>query len=314
MEGKYITNKLSINKEKMEIILPLEYLNAKKYLEIGFGGGEFLINKATINKNSFFIGLELSLISLYKIQKICTKNKISNTALGLLDARFALNNIFEENFFDGIYMNFPCPWPKKKHSDNRLNDIFFSRLIAKVLKSNGFFQLHSDSKEFVDNFISSLEKTNNFYSLNFEINPEIKTNTKYENKWKKENKKIFKVIVYKKRNKDNCESKRRFEMPHFKLKELTNIEKLKEEMNKIQKAENSIFVYKRILKELNKEVYKIETLAIDIMDGNKKFEQKIIIVIRKRENDWIVKLDDFVNPYRTEAVKNSIFMLEKILV
>ena len=76
-------------------------------------------------------------------------------------------------------------------------------------------------------------------------------------------------------------------MPHFKLKELTNIEKLKEEMNKIQKAENSIFVYKRILKELNKEVYKIETLAIDIMDGNKKFEQKIIIVIRKRENDWM---------------------------
>lgn len=315
MEGKYINNRLSINKEKMEIIIPKKYLNAKKYLEVGFGGGEFLINKAREDKKSFFIGLELSLISLYKIQKICTKNNITNTALGLIDARFALNYFFDQSFFDGIYMNFPCPWPKKKHSDNRLNDLFFSKLIAKVLKTNGFFQLHSDSKTFVENFGSSLEKSNNFKSLCLEINPEIKTNTKYENKWKKENKKIYKIIAYKKTNEmNNYEPKRRIEMPHFKLKDIKNIKILKEEINKIQKSENSIFVYKRILKELDKDVYKIETLAIDIMEGNKKFEQKIIIVIRKRENDWIVKLDDFVNPFRTEAVKNSILMLEKILV
>jgi tRNA (guanine-N7-)-methyltransferase len=314
MDAKYLNNNLLIDKKNSEVVLPEKFLNSKKFLEIGFGGGEYLIKKSLEDKNSFFIGLELSLLSTYKIQKICTKKEIKNIGLILIDARFALRNIFELEYFDGIYMNFPCPWPKKKHSVNRLNDRDFSVLLLRVLKTNGFFQLYSDSKEFVDNFIVSLSETKKFTSPVLEINPEIMANTKYEGKWLEQRKNIYKLSLYK--NHDNGEhfaTDGRYEMPHFKIENFESISKIQEILNKNQKIDNTIIVYKRILKDIENEVYKIETLAIDLIEGNKKFEQKINIVIRKREKDWIIKLDDFMNPYRTDAVKNAIFNLKNII-
>jgi len=314
MDAKYLNNNLLIDKENSRIVLPEKFLNSKKFLEIGFGGGEYLIKKSLEDKNSFFIGLELSLLSTYKIQKICTKKEIKNIGLILIDARFALRKIFESEYFDGIYMNFPCPWPKKKHFANRLNDKDFSALLLKALKTNGFFQLYSDSKEFVDNFILSLSETKKFTSPILEINPEIMANTKYEGKWLKQCKNIYKLSLYKNHdNREHFANDGRYEMPHFKIKNFESISKIQKILNKNQKIDNTIIVYKRILKDIENEVYKIETLAIDLFEGNRKFEQKINIIIRKREKDWIIKLDDFINPYRTDAVKNAIFNLKNII-
>jgi len=280
------------------------------FLEVGFGNGEFLVEMAETNPKKAFIGLELSLISLVKVQKQLYKRGLENVRVILVDARFGTKELFYKESFSGFYMNFPCPWPKKGHARKRLNDKHFLNNIAALLKRDGFFQLYTDDEAFAADFMKSADATGCFKEIELIKNPDAGVNTRYEQKWKRENRDIFRVRG-KKVLSPNIE---RYcggdEMPHRLVNGGINEDALKLITNKHFKGSNTTYVYKNIYQDMFNHRYLVETIAVD---GD--FEQKFYIEIKKKPDKeaWIVRLNGHGLPYRTKAVKEAVFNLAEML-
>jgi tRNA (guanine-N7-)-methyltransferase len=114
-------------------------------LEIGFGMGDFLIEMATREPYHNFIGIDF----YHKgIQKLI--NRIRNLGLNNIrvvhgDVRNKIPLLFQDGTLDTIYINFPDPWPKKRHKKRRLIKPELVMLLAQKLAPMGRVCLATDS-------------------------------------------------------------------------------------------------------------------------------------------------------------------------
>ncbi|AKI96478.1 tRNA (guanosine(46)-N7)-methyltransferase TrmB [Kosmotoga pacifica] len=280
------------------------------FLEVGFGNGEFLVEMAENHPEYNFFGLELSLISLVKVQKQLYKKGLENVRVALVDARFGVRELFSRESFSGFYMNFPCPWPKKSHARKRLNDREFLTSIAAILKKDGFFQLYTDDDNFAMDFKRSAEATGCFKDIELVKNPQMGVNTRYEQKWKKENRDIFRVYGVKVMTPNIEKITGGEEMPHSWIGGVIDIDNLKKIINERFSENGTTYIYKNIYLDLFNERYLVETIAVD---GD--FEQKFYIEVKRKskKDAWIVRLNGHGLPYRTKAVKRAVYGLAEIL-
>ena len=120
---------------------------------------------------------------------------------------------------------------------------------------------------------------------------------------------IYQLRVKKKKS---AVVKRIFEgdpMPHVKIKEPIEPENtLKKIVGKEFKTEKSFF---KILDfyEKDKHLYLIRALSND--DG---FVQNYFIKIVHRTDEWLIKLDEITQPFRTPSVKFSVFEIGRKLI
>ena len=131
--------------------LPLE-------LEIGCGKGEFIAHKSKSEKSTNFVGIEVKpkrIVSIVKKLDIETnKNvKILNFFLDKESIKLLTNNAFEK-----IYINYPDPWPKKRHHKNRLINTEFVDLLLCLLKKDGVLQIITDDKDYAEQIKIVLEE------------------------------------------------------------------------------------------------------------------------------------------------------------
>ena len=136
-------NRFLSDKEKLQEILKKESNKDKKiYLEIGMGKGDFISRLATFDKENIYIGVEISMSVLATaIKKIKIYEEENNIILDNLyfmsfDA-IKLDEYFEENQIEKIYLNFSDPWPKKRHYKRRLTYKDFLEKYKYVLVENG---------------------------------------------------------------------------------------------------------------------------------------------------------------------------------
>ena len=87
-------------------------------VEIGFGYGHFLVRKAKEAPERNFLGFELSSKCIRKTISKIEKAGIANVRLVRMDARLGFY-FLPERSVSVTYMNFPDPWPKKKHKNKR---------------------------------------------------------------------------------------------------------------------------------------------------------------------------------------------------
>ena len=103
-----------ILKPESGFFLPVK---ANTQLEIGFGNGEFTVRYANLNPGIFLYGIEISQSCVLRCARRAEglKNlKIINT-----DARYMLREIFADESFEKIIMQFPCPWPGNGNAHRR---------------------------------------------------------------------------------------------------------------------------------------------------------------------------------------------------
>ena len=153
---KYINSK-----EKLQTILNQQ---KKISVEIGMGKGEYISKMAQINPDTIYIGIEISIsvlalaakkISRYEIQN---EIKLNNLYIMTFDA-IKINDFFNQNQIDIIYLNFSDPWPKFKHEKRRLTHEIFLKEYIKVLKENGHVRIKTDN---IKLFQYTLVSMNNF--------------------------------------------------------------------------------------------------------------------------------------------------------
>jgi tRNA (guanine-N7-)-methyltransferase len=275
------------------------------YSEIGFGNGEFLIEKALSNSDAAFIGIELSLTSVTKLLKKIKDLRIDNIAVIMCDAKFAIRELFDENL-DGIYMNFPCPWPKKRHRQRRLNNTSFIESFVAALKSYGFTSIYSDYANFIKQFEVSLKENGCFSHIDLDFNPPI-INTKYERKWREQRKYIYHLYAVKEKNKDISKIVGGEDMPHVHLEGITN-DQLQNVIGKTFSEGTIFFKYVELFHSTQKNKYLIKTITVD-----NDFEQRFLIEIRQKDdNSWLISLDSNGLPFRTPSVKRAVFYLGEV--
>ena len=133
-------------------------------LEIGIGNGEFITNYAALDSNVNWIGLEV----FKKIFKLAEKraNKIESNNIKILQFDAALIvRLMEDNSLDNVYVNFPDPWPKKKHKRRRLLKPDFMQLIVSKLKVGGLMQIATDHEDYAQEICENIKEVKGIKSI-----------------------------------------------------------------------------------------------------------------------------------------------------
>lgn len=158
------------------------------FLEIGFGDGEHMAKLALQNPEALFIGAEPFVNGvaalLTKIEKYC----IQNVRIFHDDVRKLLK-LLPDCMFDGVFLLFPDPWPKRRHHSRRFVQEHSIFSIHRILKTNGFWNIatdHADYASWILKMFDSGEIGNMFAKsvFNRESRPSEETwpKTKYEQK------------------------------------------------------------------------------------------------------------------------------------
>src|SRR5574344_1789290 len=188
-------------KEKKEI--PHKYLKDIEYfvddfktdkniqIEIGFGSGRHLLYQAKNNPNVQFIGLEIHYPSIEQLLKQLELQNITNVLVVNYDARLFMEFI-ESNQVGKIFVHFPVPWDKKPH--RRIYSNEFVNEALRVLKIDGTLELRSDSRNYFDfclGLLTNLPKG----KISIDINRDLEVVSKYEDRWKKQGKNIYDLVL-----------------------------------------------------------------------------------------------------------------------
>ena len=152
-------------------------------IDLGCGAGQYLLEKASNFPNYNYIGIETRFKRLVKAAKKLQKNFISNVFL-LQRKVVLLSEFFQPELIEGIIINFPDPWQKKRQQKHRLITTAFLNDVASILKKNGSLSLKTDHCDYFLSVKKLIEKIPFFilseYSENLQKSVYQKNNLKTE--------------------------------------------------------------------------------------------------------------------------------------
>ena len=170
------------------------------HIEIGMGKGQFLMTLASQNPGINYVGIERVPTVLYKALRKQEELKLPNLRLMAFNAD-EINEVFEKDEVERIYLNFSDPWPKDRHALRRLTSPRFLKLYEEFLKSDGFIEFKTDNRSLFDYSLEAAAeagwKTKDVtYDLHNSEYAEGNIMTEYEEKFSSMGVPINKVIIY----------------------------------------------------------------------------------------------------------------------
>ncbi|EGK8128295.1 tRNA (guanosine(46)-N7)-methyltransferase TrmB [Campylobacter lari] len=277
----------------------LEQIKNKKqiYIEIGFGSGRHLLYQARQNPNVLIVGIEIYTPALEQVAKLALSENLNNVLLIETDARLLLS-VLESNLVDKIFLHFPVPWDKKSH--RRVVGLNFANECARVLKEDGQFELRTDSFLYFD---FTLETFLTFPHLKALIkkNENLEISSKYEDRWKRQNKDIYDLIIGGFSESKSLNKNQKFAIEDLKLntKELACIKK---------NFKNEVFKGEDFFLHFEKMYIKDEELVIKIAFGAFYKPEHVYIVLNLQKIEFI-----FEQPFKTKENLKAIEKLREIL-
>ena len=133
----------------------------KVILEVGFGGGEHMIQRAIEQPDTGFIGCEPFINGLGKALSAISANQLTNIRLYDEDATDLLDWL-PASSVDIIYLLYPDPWPKKRHWKRRFANADNLQRFSRLLKPGGEFRFASDIAHYVNWTLNLCERSNLF--------------------------------------------------------------------------------------------------------------------------------------------------------
>jgi tRNA (guanine-N7-)-methyltransferase len=119
------------------------------HVEIGMGKGKFILELAAANPQINYIGIEKYSSVLLRALEKRKESELGNLYLIRFDAEY-LNDIFDRDEIDRIYLNFSDPWPKDRHAKRRLTSKEFLSKYDQCLKRDGEVIFKTDNRILFD--------------------------------------------------------------------------------------------------------------------------------------------------------------------
>lgn len=135
-------------------------------LEIGFGGGQYLVNWAKSRPDANLLGLEISLPALRRGARKIAVAGLENVRVLQGDSRAILQLMFTavDTPIREVVINFPDPWPKPGHHHRRLISDDFLHLLATRVPPGTPLDINTDHADYQEVVTDCLLRTPYFDS------------------------------------------------------------------------------------------------------------------------------------------------------
>lgn len=154
--SEYVIHEPEKHKGEVSLSFPVKQ---PLFIEIGMGKGQFITTLAKLHPEINYIGIEKYSSVLVRAIEKQTELELPNLKFIRMDAE-NINDVFDENEVDGIYLNFSDPWPKDRHAKRRLTSRQFFARYEKLLKPDGKIQFKTDNTSLFDFSLEEVEATN----------------------------------------------------------------------------------------------------------------------------------------------------------
>jgi len=188
--------------DKYLVNLTTDFISKKIILDIGSGNGESTLFLSRKYPNNLIIASEIYQDGNTNLCQELHRNEIDNVKIFnqnvlILFEEFKLDNLIKE-----IWILFPDPWPKKKHSKRRLINSSFIEKVFYLLEENGKIYIVTDNSSYFISilktfYLSRLFKWNNDLPDKWDYNIYFGYKTKYFKKALRNKKKSF-IIIFQK--------------------------------------------------------------------------------------------------------------------
>jgi tRNA (guanine-N7-)-methyltransferase len=140
--------KITLDSQQLDPVALFPWSPKAVRLEIGFGGGEHLIHRATENPDTGFIGVEPFVNGMAKLMMEVDKYQIGNIRVFDEDATRLLKKLPPGSIAE-IDLLYADPWPKRRQRKRRFVSEETLCLIARALMPGGIFRFASDIDDYV---------------------------------------------------------------------------------------------------------------------------------------------------------------------
>lgn len=156
-------------------------------LEIGFGFGDFIFEKAKKNPDTLFFGFEPHLNGVVNLMAKLENEPLKNLKISRQDVRLHISD-FPDKFFDDVFILFPDPWPKAKHSKRRLINLeFLDEVLSPKMKKDAKLTIATDHDTYKTWILSAALRSKQFFwsansKKDWQNFPDDWVTTKYQKK------------------------------------------------------------------------------------------------------------------------------------
>jgi tRNA (guanine-N7-)-methyltransferase len=157
-------------------------------VEIGFGRGEFLLEMAQREPEQAFVGVEVSYKRALKMARRLARLGVTNIAIVEGRAEDVLRDALADASVACFWLNFPDPWPKKRHARRRFVQAESLAQIARRLVPGGLVRIATDDPDYaawIDERLAAVPELSNCYAPDrWRAAVEDRTATAYELEWR----------------------------------------------------------------------------------------------------------------------------------
>lgn len=126
-------------------------------VEVGVGNSPFLLDVARLEPEASYLGLETAWKRILKFLGKVNASGLENIRVMGERAEEALRSVLAPGSVDHLFVNFPDPWPKKRHAKNRFVKRETIDRVREVLRTGGGFSLRTDSLDYAGEMLEVLD-------------------------------------------------------------------------------------------------------------------------------------------------------------
>lgn len=285
-------------------------------IEVGFGGGHFLLDLAQKRPFANIIGVEISQPAIDRGQRKLKTAALDNVRLLQTNAHTLLQALCSPQSVNELYINFPDPWPKAHHHQRRLINEDFLHLLATRMVAGGQLDIATDHAAYAEAITAAIEATPYFHSrlpTTFVTTDNERLRTKYEQIGLAEGR----VCHYYKWERNQQPAPNRFPvpeefpMPHVVLHSPLDLDAIEEKYTPWHVAAADCHMS---FIELFR-AHKGQMLFVETYLREEPLSQRLGLVVRQRQSgDYVISLHELGFPRPTAGVHLAIAHLAHWLV
>ncbi|MEC7840403.1 MAG: tRNA (guanine(46)-N(7))-methyltransferase TrmB [Chlamydiota bacterium] len=164
------------------------------YVEYCSGNGAWILERARSNPNINWVAVEIKFNRTRKIWSKIKNYKLDNLIVICGEGLYTTKRYFPNNSVAGVFVNFPDPWPKRKHAKYRLIQSDFVAEVGRITCTGGQFTLVTDDPDYSVQMIDTVSACPKFSSCfpkpYFVTDEKNYGSSWFENLWRSEGKTI----------------------------------------------------------------------------------------------------------------------------
>lgn len=125
-------------------------------VDLGCGYGHFLAAMAQNEPGANFIGIDVYAKGIQRANQKIQTLQLPNVRLLQMNALAAFSTGFCANQLDAIYINFPDPWPKRRHARRRMLQPELIKLLHDRLVVGGRIVVATDLRNYAQDMLRLL--------------------------------------------------------------------------------------------------------------------------------------------------------------